>query len=116
MFRRHRPDKDFRSLAGRAAAVLGLLAAGALAAAAAQPVPMRYDPPWQDDPPIMRAAARGPLTLQQAVAIAMRRYDGRVVRAETKIINGARVYEIRMIDSSGRVRTVRIDAKTGQFR
>jgi uncharacterized membrane protein YkoI len=64
----------------------------------------------------LRPAARGALTLQQAVAIAMRRYDGRVVRAETKIINGRRVYEIRMIDSAGRVRTIRIDAQTGQFR
>lgn len=114
MYRRQRPDRHVRS-PGWAAAALGLLLVGGLGAAAAQPLPMHYGLPRFDGPPVLRPSARDSLTLQQAIAIAMSRYDGRVVRAETKIINGRRVYEIRMIDSAGRVRTIRIDAKTGQF-
>lgn len=58
---------------------------------------------------------RGPVTLQQARTLATRRFPGRVVRAETVSDGGRRVHVIRIISEDNRVRTVRIDADTGNF-
>jgi uncharacterized membrane protein YkoI len=49
------------------------------------------------------------------MAIALGRYPGRVVRAQTMSRGDRIVHEIRILDDEGRVRTVQIDAKTGQF-
>lgn len=64
--------------------------------------------------PLQEAAAypaqqRG-MSLQQAITLAQQRYQGRVVRAETKSQNGRRVHEIRILGEDGRVRTVRFPA------
>jgi uncharacterized membrane protein YkoI len=60
---------------------------------------------------------RDGISLQQAVAIATRRYNGRVVKAEPTTRNGRLVYEIRiLIEEENRVRTVRIDAANGEER
>lgn len=64
--------------------------------------------------PSARVAQRGGVSLQQAVALAQERYSGQVVRAETVARGGRQVHEIRLLDD-GRVRTVRIDAQSGQF-
>jgi len=116
MSQRRRSKRNAGSVVPRVIAALGLCVLGGFGAAAARTVPLPYVTPSVDAPPTARVAQRGQLTLQQAVAIAKRRYDGRVVRAETRTINGARVYVIRILDSAGRVRTVVIDAQTGQFR
>jgi uncharacterized membrane protein YkoI len=55
------------------------------------------------------------VSLQQAIAIARSRYAGRVIRAERSSRGDRVIYEIRILADHGRVRTVRIDAKTGQF-
>ncbi len=57
-----------------------------------------------------------PVSLDEAVALARERFEGRVVRAETQTINGREVHVIRILDSNGRVRNVRIDAATGRIR
>lgn len=58
-------------------------------------------------------AQRGRVTLEQAIAIAQRRYRGRVVKAETVMRNGRKVHEVRIINDENRVRTFRIDADSG---
>jgi uncharacterized membrane protein YkoI len=60
-------------------------------------------------------AQGGGVSLQQATAMAQMRYPGRVVRAEPVQMGDRVVYEIRILGDDGRVRTVRIDARTGQF-
>ena len=55
------------------------------------------------------------VSLQQAIAMALSRYPGRVVRAQTKSRGDRIVHEIRIISDRGHVRTVQVDAKTGQF-
>ena len=55
------------------------------------------------------------VSLRRAMAIALGRYPGRVVRAQTMSRGDRIVHEIRILDDEGRVRTVQIDAKTGQF-
>jgi hypothetical protein len=65
--------------------------------------------------PTAQIAQRGAVSLEQATAMAQRQYSGRVVRAETKNRGGRTEHEIRILGDDGRVRTVRIDAQTGQF-
>lgn len=98
------------------------LAAGAVAAAllAASPAGAQLagQPPQAaavDPPPIARTVQRDGVSLQQAVMLASDRYEGRVVRAETRSRGGRRVHEIRILGDDGRVRIVRIDARTGRF-
>lgn len=60
-------------------------------------------------------AAQSSVSLAQATEIALGRYPGQVVRAETVARGGRRVHQIRILGADGRVRTVRIDAQTGAF-
>lgn len=91
-------------------AALGLGAAGA----GARPYPSLA---WvqTDDAPSAMIAQRGSLSRQEAIAIAMRQFRGRVVRAETVARGGRTIHEVRILGDDGRVRTVRIDAQTGQI-
>lgn len=58
----------------------------------------------------------GPVSLSQARQMAQQRFPGRVVRAETLVLRGnRRVHQIRILDTEGRVRDVRVDAETGRF-
>jgi uncharacterized membrane protein YkoI len=92
--------------------VCGAIALGGVGEAPARPLVL-LDFSFVRTPDIV--AQRGPVSLQQAVAIARQRYRGRVVRAETISRNGRRVHEVRILDEEeGRVRTVQIDAESGQ--
>ena len=55
----------------------------------------------------------GPADLEEAIEIALERYGGREVRAETVERDGRRVHEIRVLGEDGSVRTVHIDPQTG---
>jgi hypothetical protein len=86
-----------------------------LPGALARPVPEPPTPDFEEQP--LQIAQRGGVSLQQAVRMATRRYEGRVVRAVTVDNGGRRVHEIRILQSEGgRVVTVRIDAQTGETR
>ena len=63
----------------------------------------------RDDPP--PAAAN--ISMDEAIAMVERRYQARVVRAESDERNGRRVYVLRLLSDDGRVWTVRVDAATG---
>lgn len=70
-----------------------------------------------DGTPEARPAQRSNgISLQQAVEMALRQHQGRVVRAETISRNGRLVHEIRILGDDGRVRTVHIDAQSGEPR
>lgn len=90
----------------------GLLGAGGGAFAQQRPALFQFD----GEAPIKAfAAQRGGISLGQATAMALGRYPGRVVRAETVMIGDRVVHEIRILGNDGRVRTVRVDAQTGSF-
>lgn len=55
------------------------------------------------------------MTMDQAVRMVERRYHARVVRAETHKKDGRTVYVLRLLDRSGRVFTVRVDAANGRI-
>lgn len=67
-------------------------------------------------------APRGPsssqgngISLDEAVDRAQRRYNARVIRAETRDDGGRSVHVLRLLSEDSRVWTVRVDASTGQF-
>lgn len=64
--------------------------------------------------PTARTVQQGGVSLQRAIQMAQQRYQGKVVRAETKAQNGRRVHEIRILGDDGVVRTVRFDADGGR--
>ena len=61
--------------------------------------------------------ASGRMSLDQAIAMVERRFNARVVRAETREHKGRVVYKLRLLDEgSGRVWTVEVDADSGSLR
>ena len=101
---------------GRAALVVPFIAVTLMAfSAGAQPRADAVLTPCSDDDPTAAATQRGPVSLAQAQQMAVQRFPGRVVRAETVGQGNRRVHQIRILDSEGRVRNVRIDAQTGAF-
>jgi uncharacterized membrane protein YkoI len=57
--------------------------------------------------------AGAPLSMDEAVRLVEKRYRARVVKAETQQDAGRTVYVLRMLDESGKVWTVRVDAANG---
>jgi uncharacterized membrane protein YkoI len=78
----------------------------AVALAATAPVPAAAN-----QPPIVVAAAG--VSMDQAVKMAEQRFKARVVRAESQQNAGHTIYVLRMLNESGRVWTVRVDASNG---
>jgi uncharacterized membrane protein YkoI len=69
------------------------------------------------DPPVPAAhsvkQSVGALSMDQAIRMAEQRFKARVVRAEPQQDGNHTVYILRMLNESGRVWTVRIDASNG---
>ncbi len=57
--------------------------------------------------------ADGRISMQQAVKMAEQKFNARVVRAEAQDEGGKTVYVLRLLNDSGRVWTIRVDAATG---
>jgi uncharacterized membrane protein YkoI len=69
--------------------------------------------PSRDDAP--RRLAERQISMDEAVDMAQRRYNARVVRAEVSDRGGRRVYLLRLLSDDGRVFNVRVDAATGNI-
>jgi hypothetical protein len=65
----------------------------------------------EEQRPISVAAAT--VSMEQAVKMAEQRFKAKVVRAETQHNDGRTVYVLRLLNESGRVWTVRVDASNG---
>jgi uncharacterized membrane protein YkoI len=57
--------------------------------------------------------AAGGLSLDAVVAQMEKRYNARVVRAETRHDNGRTIYVLRLLNADGKVWTVQVDADSG---
>ena len=68
-------------------------------------------PATEEPRPMIFAAAS--VSMEQAVKMAEQRYKAKVVRAETQQNEGRTVYVLRLLNESGRVWTVRVDASSG---
>ena len=60
------------------------------------------------------AFARGGISLDKAVEAARDRVGGRVISAETQERDGQQVHNIRLLTKDGKVKRIRIDARTGK--
>jgi uncharacterized membrane protein YkoI len=87
-------------------ALVSLLAAGAPLAAQAQDL---IDRRQRHEPRIEPSS----VSLDQAVEMAQRRFRAKAVKAES---GGKRVHQIRLLNTEGRVWTVRVDAESGAMR
>lgn len=63
----------------------------------------------RDDVPVQRAG----MSLDEAVQMVQRRFNARVVRAETRSEDGRTVYRLRLMNDEGKVWTVHVDAQSG---
>ena len=86
--------------------VLAVAVASGCAAAA---FPVRAE---EGQRPVPVTLAAG-MSMEQAVKMAEQRYQARVVRAEAQQNAGQTIYVLRMLNESGRVWTVRVDASNG---
>ena len=90
---------------------LALLAAGSGAAGASSDAPPATRPAGPEPTVVVLTAAS--MSIDQAVKMAEQRFHARVVKAETERENGHTVYVLRLLNESGRVWTVRVDAASG---
>jgi uncharacterized membrane protein YkoI len=72
----------------------------------------------QAPPHVARVAVGHPpdtakVSMDQAVRLAQHRFKARVVRAETQTQGDRTIYVLRMLDDTGRVFAVRVDAASG---
>lgn len=86
-----------------------VLAVGLAVLTAAAPVAVTApaSPPYNTIPQLR-------VSLDQAVAIARRQVDGRVLGAETRSRRGRIVHEIKILTDGGTVHVVRVDGETGR--
>jgi uncharacterized membrane protein YkoI len=54
------------------------------------------------------------ISLDAAVAQARQRYNGKVLSAETKRVDGRKVHRIKILTQDGRVKRLQVDAGTGK--
>ena len=65
---------------------------------------------------VVRAtSAQRKVSMEKAVRMAQHRFRARVVRAETETQGDRTIYVLRMLDDTGRVFAVRVDAASGAF-
>jgi uncharacterized membrane protein YkoI len=74
--------------------------------------PPQQQPPQQQQPEGQQPQP-APVSLTEAIAIAVKRYGGRATNAETVERNGRRVHQIRLFLEDGSVRTVRVNPDGG---
>lgn len=60
-----------------------------------------------------RPVFAAPVSMEEAVKMTEKRYHARVVKAQTQKDAGHTVYVLRLLNDSGHVWTVRVDAATG---
>jgi uncharacterized membrane protein YkoI len=109
------PSSALRSVPFGAAAACALLMAWAAPAAPAAGLGRADD--GSDSTGARGASSRplasGGISMDEAVDMAQRRYNARVVRAEASEVDGRRVYVLRLLSADGRVWVVRVDAQSG---
>lgn len=76
-----------------------------------------WDGPADARPRDLRVVQEDGVSLSEAIRRVREAYgDVTILKAETRGRNGRRYHEIKILTDSGRVRTVRVDADSGQIR
>ena len=61
-------------------------------------------------------AAAAPMTMSQAVKMAEKRFHARVLKAEAQKEGGSTTYVLKLLNDTGHVWTVRVDAANGSVK
>ena len=93
-------------------AVLVFLALAMCVATAAVPLQARAASSI-DVQPLGLIRVAGGMSIDQAVEMVERRFNARVVRAEARDEGGRTIYVLKLLNDSGRVWFVRVDAASG---
>lgn len=98
-----------------ASLVATLLAVSVLAGTPLQAVEQgRHGAGPETEPPVLDLPVAR-VSLDEAVAKVRRRYEGKILRAETRVRDGRAIHHIKLLTPDGRVRTIRVDAETGRI-
>jgi uncharacterized membrane protein YkoI len=95
------------------ACVLAVLSLAASAAVCAAKVTSVQTVPVASPERIAISLAESRISMDQAVKMAEQKFKARVVKAESQDQDGKTIYVLRMLNDSGRVWTVRVDAASG---
>jgi uncharacterized membrane protein YkoI len=68
---------------------------------------------FHDAQPLGLIRVQGGMSIDQAVEMVERRFNARVVRAEARDEGGRTIYVLKLLNDSGRVWFVRVDAASG---
>jgi len=93
-------------------AVHGFLALAMCIGTAAVPLRAGASDAYEIQPPRLIRVAGG-MSLDQAVEMVERRFNARVIRADSRDEGGRTVYVLKLLNDSGRVWIVRVDAASG---
>jgi uncharacterized membrane protein YkoI len=77
-------------------------------------VTMSVTPAWALFETNKELSASARITLEQAIRTAVQTLPGKAVEAQIGKEDGRTVYEVKIIDSQDKTRTVYVDAQTGQ--
>jgi uncharacterized membrane protein YkoI len=96
----------------RFSVLAALLLGSAAMVANSEQLPSSPAPP---PAPVAAVLSASGVSMDQAVKMAEQHFHARVVRAETEHPNGRTVYVLRLLNDSGRVWIVRVDAANGEL-
>lgn len=65
--------------------------------------------------PERRDQARARISASQAAALVQRQYGGKVMNVQTRNSNGGVIYSVKILSSSGHMRTVNVDGQSGSI-
>ena len=99
-----------KAVPGLRVAVMALMLVAGVAVARTQEAPVSASQVIARE-----TSAQRKVSMEQAVRMAQHRFRARVVRAETETQGDRTIYVLRMLDGTGRVFAVRVDAASGAF-
>ena len=70
--------------------------------------------PFHHTPMLVAQRDNGGISQNEAVSRARQQHKGKVLSAETRRVDGRKVYHIKILTKDGRVKRTRIDARSGQ--
>ena len=84
----------------------------------ATPDPVPAAPSMLDTPPSFiekrRDSSRQGVSLDEAVSRVRRQTNGKILSAETVVVDGRNVHRIKVLTEKGRVRRLQVDARSGR--
>ena len=69
----------------------------------------------REQPERRQDQTRARISASQAAALVQRQYGGKVMNVQTRNTNGGVIYSVKILSSSGHMRTVKVDGQSGSI-